>query len=501
MYVQNRFLQENLKGRIAMTSSKSQKNRGYYIHCIVFIILTFAIGFLPPFGQITPLGMKVLGCFIGVIYGWIFVGFIWPSLFGMIALGIVGYDSFVNVFGAALGNSTVIQTFFTFIFVATLDASGFTKFIAEWCVSRKICKGRPWVLTALFFLASFFVAGCINLYGGIIILWSIFYNICKLVGFKKGEPYVSYMVAGIVFVGTISIVSMPFLPLSIIYYGLLGEAAVGYAMPSLALTIDGLLIVIVSTLLYLLVGKYVLKINVEPLKNAESFLSEFRNVKITHEQVLSIISLIFFMVIALLPSFLPDSNVKAFLSNYGILGAATTVIIIQCLRRDKDGKSIYNFGDLVQRGVNWDIVIMFAASMPMSASLESNDTGIVATLVDVLMPFLSQLSPAFFIIACCIIFWLVTQVAHNLILVIVFMPILATIGTSFGINPYLFAILFCMTTNCAFMTPGASAQAAMLFGNSNWIGVKDSYKLCTIFAILAIIAIICVGLPVGLLIV
>ena len=228
------------------------------------------------------------------------------------------------------------------------------------------------------------------------------------------------------------------------------------------------------------------------MKNAESILSEFRNVKITQEQVLSIISLIFFMVIALLPSFLPDSNLKAFLSNYGILGAATTVIIIQC---------IYNFGDLVQRGVNWDIVIMFAASMPLSASLESNDTGIVATLVDVLMPFLSQLSPAFFVIACCIIFWLITQVAHNLILVIVFMPILATIATSFGINPYLFAILFCMTTNCAFMTPGASAQAAMLFGNSNWIGVKDSYKLSTIFAILAIIAIICVGLPVGLLIV
>ena len=309
------------------------------------------------------------------------------------------------------------------------------------------------------------------------------------------------MVAGIVFVGTISIISLPFLPLSIIYYGLLAEAAVGYAMPSLALTIDGLSIVIVSTLLYLFVGKYVLKINVEPLKNAESILSEFRNVKITQEQVLSIISLIFFMVIALLPSFLPDSNLKAFLSNYGILGAATTVIIIQCLRRDKDGKSIYNFGDLVQRGVNWDIVIMFAASMPLSASLESNDTGIVATLVDVLMPFLSQLSPTFFVIACCIIFWLITQVAHNLILVIVFMPILATIGTSFGINPYLFAILFCMTTNCAFMTPGASAQAAMLFGNSNWIGVKDSYKLSIIFAILAFIAIICVGLPVGLLIV
>ena len=482
-----------------MTATRSN-NTMHYIHCLIFVAITFGIGFLPTFGQVTPLGMKCLGVFIGVIYGWIFLGFVWPSLFGMLALGIVGYDSILNIFVSAFGHTTVLQCFFTFIFVATLEASGLTTFLAKWCISRKICVGRPWVFTALFFVASFLVAGCINLYGGIIILWSIFYGVCNTVGFKKGDGYVSYMVAGIVYIGTITIVSMPFLPLSIIYYGLLGSAAAGYVLPTMAITIDGLMIVIVSALLYLLVGKYILKLDLTPLSKAEASMAEYRNIKITKEETIAIASLVFFMLVALLPSILGPGSVKTFLNNFGILGAACTVIIIQCLRLNEEGKPIYNFKDLVNRGVSWDIVVMFAASMPISATLESADTGIVATIIGYLMPLFQQLSPATFMILCCLIFWAVTQVAHNLILVIVFMPTLAAIGIQFGINPYLFALLFCMTTNCAFMTPAASAQAALLFGNSDWIPVKDSYKLCTTFAIIAILAILGVALPLGLII-
>ena len=197
---------------------------------------------------------------------------------------------------------------------------------------------------------------------------------------------------------------------------------------------------------------------------------------------------------------MPAGPAKKLISNYGILGAACTIIIIQCLRRDKNGKPLYTFGQLVQKGISWDIVVMFAASMPDSSALESGDTGIVTTIVSSLLPIFSNASPMVFILLCMAIFWLITQVAHNLILVIVFMPTLATIGTSLGINPYLFCLLFCMTTNCAFMTPGASAQAAMLFGNSDWISTKDAYKHCTIFAVIALLVIACVALPIGLLI-
>ena len=71
-----------------MTASKNTK---YYIHVAIFLLITFGFGFLPPFAQITPVGMKVLGAFIGAVYGWLFIALDWPSLIALLALGISGY--------------------------------------------------------------------------------------------------------------------------------------------------------------------------------------------------------------------------------------------------------------------------------------------------------------------------------------------------------------------------------------------------------------------------
>lgn len=307
------------------------------------------------------------------------------------------------------------------------------------------------------------------------------------------------MIGGIVFVGTITIMSMPILPLAQIYFGLLGESAAGYTLPVVSASVTGLAIVLVSSFLYWLVGKYVLKIDTVALKAATEELAERKMEKMSREQKLAIVSLIFFALVAAMPSILPTGPAKAFFNSFGIMGAAALIVTIQCFRKAPNGESLYTFPTLVQKGINWDIIIMFAATMPISSALESSDTGIIATVVAFLMPILSNLSPIIFILACCAIFWVTTQFAHNLILVIVFLPTLASIGLQFGINPYLFALLFCMTTNCAFMTPGSSAQAAMIFGNSTWLSTKDAYKYCTIFAVIALLSIACIGLPLGLL--
>ena len=45
----------------------TKKNRMYYVHIVIFLMILFGVGFLPPFAQITPMGMRVLGVFLGVI--------------------------------------------------------------------------------------------------------------------------------------------------------------------------------------------------------------------------------------------------------------------------------------------------------------------------------------------------------------------------------------------------------------------------------------------------
>lgn len=56
------------------------KNFVFYAKFAVYLLITFGFGFLPPFGDITPLGMHVLGIFLGTIFGWIMFEMAWPGL-------------------------------------------------------------------------------------------------------------------------------------------------------------------------------------------------------------------------------------------------------------------------------------------------------------------------------------------------------------------------------------------------------------------------------------
>ena len=40
-------------------------------HIVITFALTFLVGFLEPIGAMTMYGMKVLGIFLGMLYGWI----------------------------------------------------------------------------------------------------------------------------------------------------------------------------------------------------------------------------------------------------------------------------------------------------------------------------------------------------------------------------------------------------------------------------------------------
>ena len=457
-------------------------NSHYYAHCIIFIVLTFGIGFLPPIGGITPLGMNVLGVFLGLLYGWIFVGFIWPSLFGMFALGLTGYDSIINVFVAGFGDPTVLKIFFIFAFAGILQTTNLTTYLANWFISRKICRGKPWVLISFIFLASAIVGGFINQYAAIVIVWYLFYGICKATGYKKDEPLTSYVIVGVPIISTMGAMMFPFLPASVIFRSMLQEDILtNYAMPDTALMITHFSLALSLVIIYIILGKYILRINVDKLKSIdEDFFKKIENQKMNSEQKLSFATLIAFILILVLPLFLPDGPVKNTLQNIDILGAAVIMLMIFCCRKDHEQKNKYDFGKIIFDGINWDIIVLFASTFPVSAAMESEETGIISTVVGALMPVFSTISPMLFIVFCFVLFLLVTQVAHNIILGIVFTPVLAKIGIDMGINPYLFQIYFAWALQLAFITPGASANAALIFANSNNIGVKDSYKYTTI---------------------
>ena len=80
---------------------EKNKTMSFYIQIGLVLLTMIGVGMLPPIGQITPYGMKVLGIFLGCIIGWGFGHMIIVSIFALILLSFFGGGSLLTIFGAA----------------------------------------------------------------------------------------------------------------------------------------------------------------------------------------------------------------------------------------------------------------------------------------------------------------------------------------------------------------------------------------------------------------
>ena len=139
------------------SASVPAKRKGYtpmqWVHMVITLALMFLFGYLPPFATVTPLGMKLLGVFIGVIYGYSACGdIIWPSLFAIIAFGISGYSSMAQVITNGLGHNVVFQSIVGFVAAGSLSYYGFGKWFVRWSLSKPIFKKSPMLYVWAFFV-------------------------------------------------------------------------------------------------------------------------------------------------------------------------------------------------------------------------------------------------------------------------------------------------------------------------------------------------------------
>ena len=146
----------------ANVQAKKSKNTMYYVHSIISLIIMFGFGQLPAVEPLTPLGMNLIGIFLGVLYGWVFIDIVWPSMAGLLALMLIGGMKPKALLNGSFGDPIVVMMFFIFIFCATINYYGLSKFISLWFITRKFVNGKPWVFTFVF-LASIFVLGGLTL--------------------------------------------------------------------------------------------------------------------------------------------------------------------------------------------------------------------------------------------------------------------------------------------------------------------------------------------------
>ena len=134
-----------------MSNSTAEKTKtSTIVHSIVGLAIMIGFRFLPlNLPEVTPVGMQVIGIFIGTLYLWTFVDPAWASLMAVAMLGFSDYASMSAVITAAFGAPVTQQVFFLMILSGSLVYYKITLYIGRFFLTRKFTNGKPWLLVAV----------------------------------------------------------------------------------------------------------------------------------------------------------------------------------------------------------------------------------------------------------------------------------------------------------------------------------------------------------------
>ena len=414
----------------------------YYVHSFLCLLIMFGFGQLPPVEPLTALGMRLIGIFLGLLYGWIFIDIVWPSMAGLLALMLVGGMKPVALLNRSFGDPIVVMMFFIFVFCATINHYGLSRFISLWFITRKFVAGRPWVFTFTFLASMFILGGLTSASPAAIIGWSILYGICDVCGYKKGDGYPTMMVFGIVFASQVGMSLIPFKQAALTVfsaYETMSGVGIDYAKYMLIAACSCVL----CSLLFIALGKYVFKPDMEKLKKLDaSKLDTDGALKLSKVQKLILCFLFALVALLLLP------------------------------------------------------ILLLAVVQPLSGAMAAQESGITNFLMMIVEPIFGGSSPVVFALFIGFVATALTQVMNNGAVGVALMPVIFSYCSSMNVAPELPLIMVVMGVHLAFLTPAASASAALLHGNE-WSDSGSIWKTAPLVILLSWIAIAVVTVVLG----
>ena len=456
------------------------------VHMVVIILFMFAFGFLPPVGTITPVGMKILGIFIGLLYGWSTCGMLWPSLLGMFALGFSGMGSVKEMLSMGFSNEIVIFLIFVLILVEMVSQSGATNAIVNFFITRKSLQGRPWLFSFVFLLAAGLLCTFGQAFAAYLLCWGILESLALRVGYKPYDAYPTIMIIGVVISSAAIGMMIPFKGTPLLLLGAytgMTQISVNYLQFMLIMVPAGLLFLIA----YLFFCRLILRPDMAPMQNMspDELISD--HARMTKRQKYTLLAFGFFLLLLLIPGCLPATwPFVAWLNQIGIAGMSVLCTVLFTLIT-VEGEPLLDFSKLSRSGMNWPITFMVAVLMMMTSLLMNEATGIKAFLLSLLQPLLVHFSGFTLLIFLLVVGIILTNFMNNMVVGFMLIPILVAVSDTINVNVAAGVLMILVACNAAYLTPAASPAAAMLFAKKNWLHGKDIVKVGFISIIILLI--------------
>ncbi len=427
------------------------------IHYIVVAAFCLLFRFVPGFAGITSYGMGILGCFIGAIYGWMTIGMFWPSV--MALAGMCWSIGYTNVLVASFGNMAVVGLMVCMPVIAICNETGAFSWLIDKLLTSKAMQGKGWLTVWVIFFAAFML-GFTNPIIMCMVFCSFITTICKQVGIQKNEKAPVYLYLGVAFSSMLGQILFPFmgtgLTLIMAYNAMFPDFPLDFIKYLMFILPMSLIMITV----FVLLCKFVFRVDVSKIAQ---FKSEGEAKKLTREQGLSFMifgTFIITMVFASLPQL---GAIAAFLGQFSLIGISFFLICVIGLLRDSNGNLIMD-PEASLRTVPWGQVLMVGFIMVIATYMNTPETGIATAMSMLLQPF-TTLPPLVFVVVALAVSVVLTNIANNMIVVVLVMPFMFNFAQAIGMAPTGMIALLFMSSQLALATPAASPVAAVAMGN------------------------------------
>lgn len=432
--------------------------------------------------------------FLGLLYGWSTCGMFWPSLLGWVAIGLSGIASVKEIMIQGFGNEIIVFLVFILVLVQMLSDSGAIDNVANYIITRKWLQGRPWLFSAIFLCACGLLSTFGQAYAAFFLMWGLLFSIFEKVGYKPYEMYPAIMIIGVIISASPFGIMLPFkaMPMVILSsFSQITGITVNYLQYMLVMVPVGIAIIAG----YILACRFILRPDVSKMREFDITKLQKENSQITPHQKSVLFAFAFALILLLIPGSLPSA--WAVTKFFNGMGNASLMIICTVLFTliKVDDQPLLDFNKAAKNGLSWPIIFMLVVIMLLSSLLMSDATGLKPWLVSILSPILTGFSGIAFLIVLFAIALILTNFMNNIIVGIMFLPVLGVFYESVQANPIVGVLLILLAINTAFLTPAASPSTAMCFARTDWIRTKDVFKvMCMTVAVFTII-----GLPMVLL--
>ncbi len=478
--------------------SETTKKDRQGMHLLITLVIMLAFRFIPPPGSVTAYGMAVLGVFIGLIYGWTFIGLLIPSLVGAVMLATTGYGSVEKVFIAMFSNSTVLMMLVGVLVFFAIQQSGAGDWLIAKILSSKLAKKSPVMLLELFLVIFILGNNCGMVWFLYFALLPLMTNMLLKCGYEKGDRFNYFFLGGCLMAGQIGMGIFPFRGWSLMTAGTmmqLSKTAIPYGVYILLMVLLILLLMITYPILMKLCGcKFDKLANIDV---EEAFPNVQSGDKATQHQSLAIWSTVIFIAVTIIMSTMAGKVALLGIMNtqIGVVGLMVLLWIFVIAFRMKNGKPVLDMKEAAG-SFQWDMLMLIAVALLISSVLTSEETGISAWLSGVLIPVFAGKSQFLFLFILALVTIILTNVGNNIAVCFVMINIVcAMYNNGFDVNITAAALIIAVSSVfTAFLTPAASLPGALLHA-SPCLTAQSIYKWTCVLMLYGTLLLMIIVIP------